>query len=355
MTRRSIALAVVLVAACATEHVGEDRSTGGTVATAPRPIELAEETHAGGTVSGPLPSEERALLAHPFVARAGVRVSLQLAASPHELELSLRGPITQGMDVARAPLVVRGDAPVELGEAGVYLAVVDAQVVGDGRYRLTVACESEECRLECDRSNPCPANARCHFVQCVTTPCPSYCQVDLPAETPPPVKSQAGEPCGSRGMNQCAAELYCDFPLDARCGEVDHPGRCQRLPTTCPNTEELVCACDGRTYSNACFAHLRGLSVRAEGACPDAPTPVGVEDPGEADPTNAVNADAGEGCMRTGCSSEICARAGNAQQSTCEARPEYACLEQARCERQPAGDCGWTETPGFTACMEEIE
>lgn len=344
-----------LIAACTTQSIQEDPSSGGTVATSPRSVELAEELYPGSTLRGTLPDDERVLLAHPFVARAGATVALELDDSPQVLDLSVRGPIAAGMELGRAPLVVRGSQPVELAEAGVYLAVVEATVVGGGRYALTVACQSEECRVECDGDRPCPANALCHFVQCATTPCPSYCQVDLPAETAPPVKSQAGEPCGSRGMAPCAAQLFCAFPLEAACGEVDRPGRCQPSPATCPDAAELVCACDGRTYTNACFAHLRGLSIRAEGACPDAPTPVGLEDPGDPTPTGAENAEAGEGCMRTGCSGEICAREGNEQQSTCEMRPEYACLEKARCELQPGGDCGWTGTPDFDACMEALD
>jgi hypothetical protein len=56
-------------------------------------------------------------------------------------------------------------------------------------------------------------------------------------------------------------------------------------------------------------------------------------------------------CIKTGCSSTICAEPGNEQVTTCEFRPEYACYQNATCERQADGKCAWTETPELTACL----
>ncbi len=60
-------------------------------------------------------------------------------------------------------------------------------------------------------------------------------------------------------------------------------------------------------------------------------------------------APAAKTCMATGCSGEVCSD----QQvfSACVFRPEYACYQQATCEVQANGDCGWTQTPALAACL----
>lgn len=55
-------------------------------------------------------------------------------------------------------------------------------------------------------------------------------------------------------------------------------------------------------------------------------------------------------CYVGGCSGQICSdREGVI--STCEWREEYACYQNAICERQPDGQCGWTPTPELEACL----
>jgi Domain of unknown function (DUF6748) len=54
-------------------------------------------------------------------------------------------------------------------------------------------------------------------------------------------------------------------------------------------------------------------------------------------------------CIKTGCSNQICA--DHDVITTCEYRPEYACYEKARCERQADGNCGFTRTPELTSCL----
>ncbi len=54
-------------------------------------------------------------------------------------------------------------------------------------------------------------------------------------------------------------------------------------------------------------------------------------------------------CRATGCSGQICAEEDLI--TTCEFREEYACYQNARCERQPDGGCGWTETPELRQCL----
>jgi hypothetical protein len=54
-------------------------------------------------------------------------------------------------------------------------------------------------------------------------------------------------------------------------------------------------------------------------------------------------------CIKTGCSSEICA--DEAMMSSCVYRAEYACYKKAACERQPDGNCGFTKTAELTTCI----
>jgi hypothetical protein len=56
-------------------------------------------------------------------------------------------------------------------------------------------------------------------------------------------------------------------------------------------------------------------------------------------------------CIKTGCSGIVCAEPGQEVMTTCEYRPEYVCYQQATCERQPGGACGWTQTAELTACL----
>ena len=58
-------------------------------------------------------------------------------------------------------------------------------------------------------------------------------------------------------------------------------------------------------------------------------------------------------CFVGGCSGQICSDQEDVF-STCEFRPEYACYQQATCERQAGGECGWTETPELEACLADI-
>lgn len=60
------------------------------------------------------------------------------------------------------------------------------------------------------------------------------------------------------------------------------------------------------------------------------------------------------GCKVAGCSRQLCVPEGSEDVvTTCEWRPEYACYQQAVCERQEDGGCGWTETPELRSCLAE--
>ena len=59
------------------------------------------------------------------------------------------------------------------------------------------------------------------------------------------------------------------------------------------------------------------------------------------------------GCFVGGCSGQICSEDKSAM-STCEYKEEYACYKASRCERQKNGECGWTDTPEFSICMNSV-
>ena len=67
-----------------------------------------------------------------------------------------------------------------------------------------------------------------------------------------------------------------------------------------------------------------------------------------------ANAPAANDCFVGGCSGQVCSdREGVI--TTCEWRPDYACYqdEDAKCERQPSGQCGWTPTAELNACLAQ--
>jgi len=57
-------------------------------------------------------------------------------------------------------------------------------------------------------------------------------------------------------------------------------------------------------------------------------------------------------CVRSGCSGQLCVPEGSELNTTCEFRPEYACYQQAACERNNAGNCAFTITPQVQACLD---
>ncbi len=55
-------------------------------------------------------------------------------------------------------------------------------------------------------------------------------------------------------------------------------------------------------------------------------------------------------CYVGGCSNQLCSDQPDLV-STCEWREEYACFQNAACERQADGQCGFTQTAELTACL----
>lgn len=55
-------------------------------------------------------------------------------------------------------------------------------------------------------------------------------------------------------------------------------------------------------------------------------------------------------CRPTGCSGQVCS--DQEVITTCEYRADYACYKTAKCGRQAGGQCGWTQTPELTRCLQ---
>lgn len=56
-------------------------------------------------------------------------------------------------------------------------------------------------------------------------------------------------------------------------------------------------------------------------------------------------------CRKTGCSGHICSDTDLV--TTCEFKQEYACFQNARCERQQNGECGFTQTEELNTCLAQ--
>ncbi len=59
----------------------------------------------------------------------------------------------------------------------------------------------------------------------------------------------------------------------------------------------------------------------------------------------------GAGCVRTGCSGQLCAQENSQLATTCKYSPQYGCYNSARCEVQANGQCGWTQTDSLNQCL----
>jgi hypothetical protein len=100
-----------------------------------------------------------------------------------------------------------------------------------------------------------------------------------------------------------------------------------------------------KTIASFMFASVVGLV----GACSTSSSQVPGQSPTSA-PEPAPAPSAGE-CVPSGCSGTVCVAAGKEVMTTCEYKPEYACYAKAKCEKQASGECGWTRSAEFDACI----
>lgn len=60
-----------------------------------------------------------------------------------------------------------------------------------------------------------------------------------------------------------------------------------------------------------------------------------------------------DGCVITGCSSQVCA--DEEVITDCLYKEEYICYQKATCERQDDDQCGWTITKDIQACFKQFQ
>lgn len=60
---------------------------------------------------------------------------------------------------------------------------------------------------------------------------------------------------------------------------------------------------------------------------------------------------ASEGCVISGCNSELCIEKDSEMASICVYKEEFACYKEASCTRLSNGQCGWMETEELKSCL----
>ncbi len=115
----------------------------------------------------------------------------------------------------------------------------------------------------CDEATPnpvCGCDGRTY-----DTPCDAHQQgIEIDREGacagPPPTA------CTNPADAACGPLEFCEFDGE-QCGADGNGGFCQPRPEACTDVFDPVCGCDGRTYSNQCYAQSAGVDIRFVGTC----------------------------------------------------------------------------------------
>lgn len=74
--------------------------------------------------------------------------------------------------------------------------------------------------------------------------------------------------------------------------------------------------------------------------------------PNPTEPPRIADPRLGDGCVTAGCSGTLCVSPEESGiVTTCEYRAEYACYDNAKCEKQSNGQCGWTISSELSSCL----
>ncbi len=147
-------------------------------------------------------------------------------------------------------------------------------------------------------------------------------------------------------------------PVDAGVAPACVVGGCSGQLCVSSSVEPPITTCEWRE-EYACYEGA-DCTVQDNGSCGWTPTadleeclaaaaaePEPTVDPDEPPPKAE--------CVVGGCSSQLCLPEGSDLASTCEWREEYACYQDATCEKQAGGDCGWTKTPELADCIADAK
>jgi len=77
----------------------------------------------------------------------------------------------------------------------------------------------------------------------------------------------SGTVCGGLKPASCEKSEFCNYPIDSKCGAADQTGTCTKIPDACDTVYDPVCGCDNITYSSACVAAAKGISILHAGTC----------------------------------------------------------------------------------------